>query len=111
MINFLEETTAILEQHNKSWSDVCFIRTEEVQVKDIEKFKKSMDFEYDNGFGSEKIPMDLILVGNNWWIERHEYDGSEWWEYKSLPSKLSKVEDVFLMPTGFDSYELVKEVK
>lgn len=111
MINFLEETTAILEQHNKSWSDVCFIRTEEVQVKDIENFKKSMDFEYDNGFGSEKIPMDLILVGKNWWIERHEYDGSEWWEYKSLPSKSSKIEDVFLMPTGFDSYELGKEVK
>ena len=28
-----------------------------------------------------------MVVGNNWWLERHEYDGSEWWEYKQFPVK------------------------
>ena len=88
MDNFLKETTYVLEAHNKSWDDVNFIRTTDVQVKDIEKFKKSMDFEYDDSFGSPEIPEDLVVVGDNWWLERHEYDGKEWWEYKELPTPI-----------------------
>jgi hypothetical protein len=26
-----------------------------------------------------------MVIGSDWWLERHEYDGSEWWEFKSLP--------------------------
>lgn len=29
--------------------------------------------------------MGLIVVGKDFWLERHEYDGSEWWEFKSIP--------------------------
>ena len=29
-----------------------------------------------------EVAEDLVVVGDNWWIERHEYDGNEWWEYK-----------------------------
>lgn len=28
-----------------------------------------------------------MIVGDDWWMERHEYDGSEWWEFKELPKK------------------------
>lgn len=31
--------------------------------------------------------LDLLVVGNNWWLERHNYDGSEWWEFKRLPTR------------------------
>lgn len=88
MANFLEETTSELEYNGKTWKDVRFIRTSDEQVKDIEKFKKSMDFEYDDGYGSAEIPEDLIVVGDNWWLERHGYDGKEWWEYKELPTPI-----------------------
>lgn len=45
-----------------------------------------LDFEYDNGFGSQ------VLFGYIWyvdgtWSERSEYDGSEWWSYKECPPK------------------------
>lgn len=26
-------------------------------------------------------------MGDDWWLERHEYDGSEWFELKELPDK------------------------
>jgi len=26
-------------------------------------------------------------VGDDWWLERHEYDGSEWWVFQKLPIK------------------------
>ena len=44
-----------------------------------------LNFEYDDGYGITEVNMGLKLVGKDFWLERHEYDGSEWWEYKTLP--------------------------
>lgn len=49
-----------------------------------DKFIESLDFEYDAGYGGQE------LYGNVWfengtWLERGEYDGSEWWEHKVIP--------------------------
>lgn len=52
---------------------------------DIDKFIELADTEYDESYGSPKVAENLLIVGYNWWLERHEYDGSEWWEYKSMP--------------------------
>lgn len=41
---------------------------------------------YDAGFGETVINPNLKIVGvDNWWLERAEYDGSEWWDYKEFP--------------------------
>lgn len=53
-----------------------------------EDFAKFGDVEYYSSFGSVEIARDLVVVGDGWWLERHEYDGSEWWEYKELPVRL-----------------------
>ena len=26
-----------------------------------------------------------MIVGWNWWLERREYDGAEWWELETKP--------------------------
>lgn len=47
------------------------------------KFK---DLEYDSGFGSQKIAVDLVVVFTDGsWLEREEYDGAEHWANKSMP--------------------------
>lgn len=51
---------------------------------ELEEFLKSIDFNYDNGYGSQEFEGYLWLKDGTW-AERHEYDGSEWWEYKKLP--------------------------
>ena len=43
-----------------------------------------LDFYYDNGYGSKEIE-GYIWYTDNSWSERFEYDGAEWWEYKSCP--------------------------
>jgi len=48
-----------------------------------ENFKEVANVEYDSGFGSPQVAEDLIIMGSDFWLERHEYDGSEWWEYKN----------------------------
>lgn len=43
---------------------------------------------YYAGFGGAEVQLGLVVVGDDWWLERHEYDGSEWWEFKRLPTRI-----------------------
>lgn len=84
-INLLEETRKELEANGKTIFDIEWFGTEEFVIDhDIQKL---FLIDYDNGYGGNEIPMELIVVGKDFWLERHEYDGSEWWEYKSIPKK------------------------
>jgi hypothetical protein len=86
MENLLEETKEKLEESYKSPKDVLWVGTSDgSEATTWEEFEKMADFEYNNGYGIEEIKMDLVVVGNGWWLERYEYDGSEWWEYKEPP--------------------------
>lgn len=49
------------------------------------EFAAIADITYDAGYGGQEIASDLVVVGNNWWLERYEYDGSECWEFKTPP--------------------------
>lgn len=98
--NLLEETLEIMQDHGKNIGNVKFIRCEWMEYDyDLEYYKEDecyMSWEdfvsmanrfYDNGYGGTKVKDSLQIVGENWWLERHEYDGSEWWEFKSLPTR------------------------
>ena len=52
----------------------------------VKEFLEHANVEYNDRYGLEEINTKLILVGKDFWLERHEYDGSEWWEYKSMPN-------------------------
>ena len=86
MANLLQETIKDLINEGKSEDDVIFV-TDGENVNTWEWFKKNADFRYDNGFGGAEIMEDLKIVGKDWWLERHNYDGSEWWEFKKKPKK------------------------
>lgn len=85
-MNLLKETKEILEDNGKTIEDIEWIGTGKHYIdktKALELFNK----EYDNGYGAQEVPENLLVVGKNWWLERHEYDGSEWWELKKMPQK------------------------
>jgi hypothetical protein len=83
-MNLLKETLYILEQNNKSEKDILWIGNLQFKIT-WENFKQIADVEYDSGYGSSQVAQDLLIVGNGWWLERGEYDGSEWWSYKETP--------------------------
>lgn len=83
-MNLLEETNLILKEHGKTLDDITFVQGAEFGIP-IDVFIKLADTEYYAGYGAIHVAEDLIVGGNDWWIERHEYDGSEWWEYKTYP--------------------------
>ena len=92
-MNLLQETLDELKENGKTPADVRWVGRESVNAKcSWDEFAKQSDFEYYNGYGSAEIPGDLVVAGDDWWLERAEYDGSEWWKFKTLPvePKVSK---------------------
>ena len=85
MINLWDETILSLKYNDKTWSDVRFVCGGDFSITRTNFEKIAKNTEYRNGYGSQIIAQDLMIVGDTWWLERHEYDGSEWWEYKEMP--------------------------
>lgn len=111
MENFYNELKYELERRDKTLDDIEWVgilkdgeytyfdnSMDKDVYLDLEQFFRVADFDYWDGFGSAEITLGLVVVGKDWWLERHEYDGSEWWEFKTLPKK----PDVLL--EGTDDY-------
>ena len=89
MENLLEETKEKLAVCHKMPKDVLWVGSSDgSEAITWEEFEKLADFDYDDGYGWIEIRLDLVVVGKGWWLERYEYDGSEWWVYKEQPKLL-----------------------
>lgn len=86
MTNLLDETIKVLEEHNKTLDDVEWIGTTEIEIS-VNEFIKEANREYDDGYGDAEVNLDLVVVGKDFWLERNEYDGSEWWDFKMMPKR------------------------
>ena len=51
---------------------------------DRDAFLKQLDFEYNDGFGTQEL-FGIVWLKDGTWLERAEYDGSEWWKHKEQP--------------------------
>ena len=110
-MNLKEETLEELKEHGKTWEDVKFIQGKDFAVANPKKeILKLMNVEYDDGYGAPEVAQDLLIVGDKWWLERHEYDGSEWWEYKELPTIKSESKKVKSFITKNIGWKSLKEI-
>lgn len=89
-MNLWKETVAKLEKHGKTVADIKFVQTRKGRIKNFEELAKKID--YDKGYGGQQIEPSLVIVGDDWWLERAEYDGAEWFEFKKQPIALDFVE-------------------
>lgn len=53
--------------------------------EEYEEFLNKLDFDYDAGYGSQHMYGTVWLTEPGVWMERREYDGSEWWELFKCP--------------------------
>lgn len=51
---------------------------------ELDQFLESLDFTYDSGYGGQEL-YGTIWYKDATWSDRGEYDGSEWWQYNSVP--------------------------
>ena len=98
MVNLLDDTLEIIKENRKSTDEIKFVRCKWYEWTSSgtvcyeyymtwDDFASQANKEYDDGYGDTEVKDNLQIVGENWWLERHEYDGSEWWEFKSLPTQ------------------------
>tara|TARA_Y100000590_G_C15483766_1_gene925012 strand:- start:526 stop:834 length:309 start_codon:yes stop_codon:yes gene_type:complete len=52
--------------------------------KEYADFIKKLDVEYDDGYGTQELH-GTIWLKDGTWMERGEYDGSEWWNHQFCP--------------------------
>lgn len=83
-INLLEETFSELSKHGKTIEDVNYIVCQGYLIPIVD-YEIIANCTYNNGYGSPVVNVDLKIVGEDWWLERAEYDGSEWFEFKEKP--------------------------
>lgn len=92
--NLYKEISHDLKKNGKSWKDVRFIKFASYDIDIVQFIEKAKKFDYDNGYGSEYVPVDYLIVGDDWWLERGTYDGAEWWDFKTLPTRSETRTDI-----------------
>ena len=83
-MNLLKEALEMLGKCGKSTEDVRFVANSESWATWDEFSPIAALYDYDEGYGGAEVNPSLRVVGDDWWLERGEYDGSEWWEFKTL---------------------------
>jgi hypothetical protein len=51
---------------------------------EFQSFLKSLNFNYDSGYGTQEL-RGTVWLEDGTWCTRGEYGGSEWWEHNQLP--------------------------
>ncbi len=96
MTNLLEETRETMADYGLSPHKIKFIGSSYGPYGCTwEEFETIADFEYDNDYGCLGVARDLIIVFyDGSWLERKEYDGSEWWDFRRPHKVLSSYKPI-----------------
>lgn len=100
MANLWEETLKTLVDNGKTFDDVLFIQGDDFEITKVNFEEVAKKTNYDGGYGAQHVATDLVLVGKDWWIERYEYDGAEWWDFKSIPEKKKYTKNITKLGVG-----------
>lgn len=86
LTNLLQETLETLRDNGKTPADVIWVGSGDgTKAITWEQFVEIANVGYNSGYGGHEVNGGLVVVGDTWWLERGEYDGSEWWEVKERP--------------------------
>ena len=88
MTNARQELLTILDNIDKTPSDISWMLVYTADYSDISEAFTSidqLDFTYDSGYGTQKL-FGVVFFNDNTWLDRGEYDGSEWWDYITTPT-------------------------
>ena len=116
MINAKEEFLKIVNDYKvigasisfgDSWSESeeRFVLKPLYTKKNFEDFLKFLDREYDSGYGGQQL-FGVIFCEDGVWMQRGEYDGSEWWNTFKYPNLREAFDNIDVL-----RYERSKKLK
>lgn len=103
-MNIKEELINVIDRHGYSIDDISWVwlsvdnsdnifndnteghyyEFDKEDNDDINDFINSLDINYDDGYGRQYVD-GVVMMNDNTWFERKEYDGSEWWAKCCIP--------------------------
>lgn len=82
VVNLGKETRDTITDVDHFISDIAWIGNYCFRVDIDEFFKIADNTNYNNGYGTNYVPVDLMIVFKNGdSLRRFEYDGSEYWKF------------------------------
>lgn len=99
MTNLYKETIECLLENRKTIKDITFAMIFGTRIPVANFIEIAKRTNYDAGYGGTEVEESLVIGGEDFWLERHEYDGREWWEYKTMPKygvKCVEIESVLM---------------
>jgi hypothetical protein len=100
-MNLLEETVKVLADNGKSLSDIVAVQGNDFGIPIDEFIRLASETNYYSGYGTQEVAYDLVIIGKDWWLERAEYDGAEWWKFKQPPQIKSNIKSVSRLASGY----------
>lgn len=89
MINAKEEFLEAVAGHDVvaaivEYREKKFLLREGYAAQNRIDFLNNLNFVYDSGFGGQEL-FGTVWLKDGKWLDRGEYDGSEWWELRAMP--------------------------
>ena len=81
-MNHLDEILTVLRDNGKLQSDIRFCESGELCFTWL-ALKQVLA----QASGHRHIRSDLKIVGNGWWLERDQWDGDDFWVFKTTPNQ------------------------
>ena len=94
IVNLWEETIEVLKENGFKWKDVYSIGTKKGFIQKGVFYQFAKKYNYDNGYGIEYVPSDLVIEGEGFRLVRGEYDGSEWWDIIKFESGINIYDEI-----------------
>lgn len=98
LLDKLERTKSVIKcayikcERGSYWDDDdSYIQPAPISLKEgytpeeYKEFLQKLNFEYDAGYGGQELYGTVWLMEDHTWLDRGEYDGSEWWAYNKCP--------------------------
>lgn len=109
LVNLLDETKKFLQLYNKTLSDIRRVFGNDYQIPVDNFVEIAKDTYYDASLGVQETAKDLILVGDDFYAVRYEFEGNEGWEYHPMTFKIpEKVQTVTKLAGGM--WKTLKEI-
>lgn len=108
LINAYDELVTELSNINLSISDIDWVSDSYCRIPEQLFIDEMKATDYDNGYGGVELPCYVVMLKDGTWFERAEYDGSEWWVHRSVPTCPTKVAP-WCLEAAYNSLDLAIE--
>lgn len=104
-MNLLGETKDAISRSGHSTDDVRFVGSRDGELGiPWSQAEPVLDIDYDDGYGSQEIAADLVVVfTDGGFLRREEYDGSERWKYEP-PFRVPETQKPFKLVKALSYY-------